>query len=395
MRLTTSIKTILILALLVPCSNNSWAQTEARDNRTLNLSLYSEILDETREVLVRLPQGYLDNPDARYPVFFVTDADWNFDLVASTLDFHTRWGRIPAFITIGIVNVNRNRDFVPKEDPGYPFTGSGDRFLDHLNDELLPIIDASYRTSGRRILFGHSFGGVVTINQMLRDASVFDAHIAVGTSTWVAERVLFERTRTRLESNPSLDTFLYLSVGEGDGGATVPDGALYAELLTDLAPEGLEWSHTVFPSENHFTNVPISLHDAIRVLFPFYQQAEHMMQSVEQAGPAGVAEWFSDQQGKLGWRFVPQSMELGLAAVQLFVSGQQQAATAVFDELELRHPYRPETVAYRAIAYARADQPAAAIETIDRALEIGERVNHPESRMVSFRNFRQAMLDRL
>lgn len=384
--------TLLGLGLSIIVHGHVWAQVGSAEDRTLKLAFHSEVLNEAREILVRLPEGYLDDTETHYPVFFVTDADWNFDLIAATLDFHARWGRIPGFITVGAMNVNRNRDFVPRADPGYPFTGAGDRYLDHLNQELLPLIDENYRSSEHRVIFGHSFGGVMTLNQMLRDASVFEAHIAVGTSTWVADGVLFERTLALLDAQGSLDTFLFLSVGEGDGGATVPEGERYADLLAERAPESLEWSHAVFPAENHFTNVPISLHEGLRALFPFFDQAADLTQQVEREGASGVKRWFERKQDELGWRFVPQSMELGLAAIQMATSGSQAAATEVFDRLEARDPDRPETIAYRAIALGRTGRTEAAIEAIDRAIVLGERVDHPASRMASFQTFRESMV---
>lgn len=383
-------RAITTLSLALVCfaalSQAAVADPSEADRRTLRLSMNSEILGERRAVIVRVPDSYFETPAADYPLFFVSDADWNFELVAAHLDYLAEWGRIPEFIVVGALNTERNRDFLPREDPGFPFSGQGDRYLAHLDAELLAMIENEFRLNDHAVIFGHSFGGVLVLNQMLSDPERFDAHIALGASVWVAERVLFERTEAAFEAGRALDTWLYLSVGEGDGGATVPDGDLYRDLLDATAPDGLDWSYRSFPEENHFTNVPISLHDALGELFPFWDQAGALEAAALQNGPAGVDAWFDDRQDVLGWRFVPQSMELSLVGVQLAEGGHAQAAGAVFDQLEAIYPDRAEVFAMRAVSLVRSggDQ-GLALGAIRHAIAVGERTGHPRARLESFR----------
>lgn len=374
----------ILMCALTPGA--AFAEPSEADRRTLRLDLYSPILDERREVIVRLPERYFDDPQRTYPLFFISDADWNFDLVASQLDYLAAWGRIPEFIVVGALNTERNRDFLPRADPGFPFSGQGDRYLEHLDDELLPLIEAQFRVNAHAVMFGHSFGGVLVLNQMLTDPGLFDAHIALGSSVWVSGRVLFERTEAAFEAAETFDTWLYLSVGEGDGGATVPDGALYRDLLEAQAPAALDWSYRVFPEENHFTNVPISVHDALARLFPFWEQAGSLQAMAEARGAAGVEAWFDQARAELGWRFVPQSMELSLTGVALAAAGDASAASAVFDALEARYPDRAEIPAMRAVSLVRnGGDTAEALAAIRTAIAVGERTDHPPARLESFR----------
>lgn len=358
--------------------------------RRVVLEMRSDILDEDRTFIVHLPQSYFMKPARTYPVFYISDADWNAELVASTLEYLSHWGRIPEFIAVSAMNTSRNKDFVPRVDERFPNTGGGDRYLQHIEREWMPLIAENFRVSDNRVLFGHSFGGVLALNQLFSKPDLFDAYIALGSSVWVSDRVLFERAEAAF-AEKTVDAFLYLSVGEGDGGATVPDGDLFAELLREKAPDSLEWSYTVFPGENHFTNVPVSLHYALTALFPFWGFDEELREAATENGVRGVNRWFDNKQARLGWRFEPQSMELGLAAYALAAEDRLEPAIAIFDRLEEAFPDRPEVIATRASAMHVAGESGLALADVTRAITLGETVGHYADRLQAFRNFRNTL----
>lgn len=381
----------VLLVLLVPPAT---ADPLATPDRRERIEIASQILGATRQIVVQLPEGYADNPDAAYPVVFLSDAQWQFDLVAATFDYHAYWGRIPDHIIVGLYNPDRNADLVPEADPRYPSTGNGDAYLAHVADEVLPRIAERYRTDGTRLLFGHSFGGVMTLNQLLSRPDVFNAYIALGSSTWVSERVLFDRLEAATDRDFG-EAVLYMAVGETDGGATVPDGELFAERLETLSPQGLDWVFEITPGENHFTNVPEGLHRAIAYIYPFAGQQAALIAAGEAGGATGVQAWFAAQEAGLGWRFVPQTMELSLAGFALGNDGHGEAAQAVFDALEHRFPDNVEVVAVRANMLGQAGRLQAAINAIDRAIALGEREDHPANRLQAFRDYRSRLEGRM
>jgi len=374
-----------ILTMAVPAA----ADPVDGDDRTLRLSLWSEMLGEHRDFVLRLPAKYHEQADRRFPVFYVTDADWNFPLVAEMLDYLAHWGRIPPFIAVGAINVSRNRDFLPRQDPAFPSSGGGDRFLHHLQQEWIPWIEARFRTSDHRVLFGHSFGGVLVLNQLFTSPEVFDAYIALGSSVWVADEVMLDRAERFFASDRAIDGWLYLSVGEGDGGATVPAGDKLAELLSARAPDSLEWSHTVMPAETHFTNVPISLHRALASLFPTWGDDSTLLETGRRGGPDAVSDWFAERADKRGWRFVPQGLDLGLAALRLTLEGHEQAGLAVFDILGEMLPTNPEVAQLQGQALAGLGRTQKALETVDRAVSLARRAGYHPDQLARFVRFKE------
>lgn len=356
------------------------------DTRTSSFTMRSDAMGEAREIVVRTPAGY-GKGDERYPVIYITDADWNFPVMAEYLEYLAYWNRIPPMIIVGILNVDRNRDFVPRADPNFPNTGEANRFVGFLGQELQPRIERDFRTSGFDIMAGHSFGGVIALHTLFSEPDLFDAYVTVGTSTWVADRALFEEAEAALARGEGLEKFVYMSVAEADGGATVPDGKAFAELMAARKPEGMEWHFDVIPQTNHFTAVVPSLHDALEKLYPAWGHDDEVIARARAGGAEGVEAWFAEKRAALGTRFYPQSMELGVAAYRLAQEGHGEGARALSARLRELYPDRPGVYEASAfVAFTLGDRQGAR-DLIRQAIAVAERIGYYPNRITMFRSF--------
>ena len=382
----SAIKKALLLCIGLALAGLAGAAEDARSARVQTVDFDSETLDERRRLRVQLPESYAMG-ERSYPLLFVTDADWNFGLVASYIEF--MGDRFPDLIVAGIENTDRNRDYVGAADPEHPGTGGADRFLDALAGEILPLLEDRYRLSGDRVYFGHSFGGVLGLHALLDRPELFDAYVLVGTSTWVADRYLFDEVEDRWRPGQRLDRFLYMAVAEADGGDTVPAGRDFADLLERRAPEGLTWSFDVVPRTTHFTAVPPALHAGLDAVFPAWGLEQDLESVARERGAAGVNEWFGAQRERLGFRFFPQRRPFALAALALARDERAPAALAIVDQLEETFSHSPEIPAYRAVVLNTLARPADAVVAIDRALEMGMNIDYYPDRMARFRLLRE------
>ncbi|UCC43715.1 MAG: hypothetical protein JSU65_11390, partial [Candidatus Zixiibacteriota bacterium] len=85
------------------------------------LTFYSEVLGEERTMLIALPKGYHDVKEG-YPVLYVLDGEFFFYQAHSAVQFlsectYIRTPPVPQMIVVGIVNVDRNRDYTPNHTP--------------------------------------------------------------------------------------------------------------------------------------------------------------------------------------------------------------------------------------------------------------------------------------
>lgn len=142
---------------------------------------------ETRTLWIHVPDDYYTSNND-YPVFYVLDGDSHFNYLARTTDFLSGYdrNRTPKMIVVGVVNIDRGRDFTPvylkKQDGNrdsskiMPDTGAG-RFLRYLQQEVVPYIDKNYRVQPYRILAAHSLGGLFALYAKETDPLLFPGMI--------------------------------------------------------------------------------------------------------------------------------------------------------------------------------------------------------------------------
>ncbi len=168
--------------------------------------LHSHALGEDRTLNIALPAGYSTEDTTRYPVIFLLDgsADEDFVHIAGALQFATMpwvaWQR-PS-ILVGIANVDRRRDLtfpttVAKDKEEFPTTGGSSNFRRFLAEELLPYVDAQYRTRPERMLIGQSLGGLFATEVLLEQPALFQQYLIVSPSLWWDNGSLLDRFANR------------------------------------------------------------------------------------------------------------------------------------------------------------------------------------------------------
>ncbi len=217
-------------------------------------SFYSESLEEAQEFLVSKPVHY-PYTEERFPVLYLLDGDDHFLHATATVRFLAKTGRIPHMIVVGISAVDRNSEFLP---PGEgEDTGNADEFLGFIRDELIPLIDADYRTREFRTLMGHSLGGLFGVYALLDDPRVFQGYIVISPSLWWNELAMVVRAEERLKRGARFDGTVFLTMGnEGrDGGIHGKQMAEGLDRLTKLlestSPDGLSSKCTILDEESH------------------------------------------------------------------------------------------------------------------------------------------------
>ncbi|KAH8171191.1 esterase [Sarocladium implicatum] len=79
-----------------------------------------------------------------------------------------------------------NKEGKPRTDISF---GEADDFLTWIHSDVMPHVEdtlfaARALTRGRRALFGHSYGGIFTLNAMYTKPGLFDTYIAASPITW-------------------------------------------------------------------------------------------------------------------------------------------------------------------------------------------------------------------
>ena len=146
----------------------------------------SESLGRSYDVLVGLPDGYDETNDTRYPTIYILDGGELYPLFRAYYRYLRNGGEAPEMILVAISY--GTRDFVNGNERGHDYTAPSDErehyggaqdFQTFLGDELIPFIEASYRSRrDRRMIFGQSLGGQFVLYSAQTQPSLFWGHIA-------------------------------------------------------------------------------------------------------------------------------------------------------------------------------------------------------------------------
>ena len=170
-------------------------------------------LNRDYQLLVSLPPSY-GQSTRRYPVVFVTDADYAFPLIRSMARrLGTGSHGVEEFILVGLSyakgdtpEYSRRRDYTPagtaeqgrvSDMPGrVPKFGESEGYRRFIKDEVFPVIAQRYRADMERKVFaGHSYGSLLGLHIAFTEPAMFSHYILGSPSLWFGKRVMFDRDR--------------------------------------------------------------------------------------------------------------------------------------------------------------------------------------------------------
>lgn len=227
---------------------------------------HSQILAQKRRYMVSLPERYQIN-QRRFPTLYIIDADFQFQHVSSIVKHLTRMGKLPPMIVVGIANQGdddylKTTTWPDGKDEAF---GGAAQFHTYLKQELLPTIDAQFRTDDRKALAGYSLGGLFTLYSMMQTQTPFNAFLAMSPSAWHDGNSLPKKIEPLLKQGKiTSPVFISLANEEGMGVEEL------IKVFEQAAPEKLNWQYKHYPNENHFTTALPALYDGLQFLAPDY-----------------------------------------------------------------------------------------------------------------------------
>jgi len=248
--------------LTLPCLVNAQDLPGKRD------SLNSTVLNEKRVFQVILPDDYKPGSTTKYDVLYIID-DWNIKLGQQIQRFIQDEHTMPPVIIVGVLNTDRDKDFLPTHNSGNPTSGSADKFLKFFKDELIPYINKTYPSDGDNTLFGHSFGGVFVTYALLNEPQLFNNYIAGDPSYWWDNGVMLKQVKEKLPSLANKEKTLYIGGRAGQGMKEMNINPMDSLLKKD-APAGFIWRVNSYPDESHGTVRLKNMYDGLRLAYSGY-----------------------------------------------------------------------------------------------------------------------------
>lgn len=231
-----------------------------------------------RRITVRLPPGYAEQPDQRFPVVYLIDGgpQQDFPHIAGIVQSRDMNYSFERFILVGIETVNRRSELSPPVRPealeDYKANlgvtpGGADNFRTFIADDVKPWVEARYRTSGHNAIMGESLAALFVIETLFEAPQLFDDWIAVSPSMWFDNMKLARQAEYRIKTVPAGNERLYLTVAN-EGYRHEEGIERFVDALRNDAPAGWEWAYVPLgESETHGTIYHTAALDAFRLLY--------------------------------------------------------------------------------------------------------------------------------
>lgn len=326
----------------------------------------SKALGDERKLKIWKPQGY-ESTDQTYPVLYLLDGERWFNYAASLAQLFSEYGYTPDFIIVGIDTDDRAR---------YPLFANGERLIQHIEQEVMPIIDAKYRTQGENLLFGWQFAGAFAIEWAAKAPERWKGIFAASPIPLSQSRLqAFEKN---LQDSCFKNLNLLFTTSQNEN--AVEPGAIALEELLQKYPEaGVRWKYHKSANEEivsfgHRTTPLSTLYQGLRFHFSDYPLLEfNDLASYEKAGGFDyVMEYYRQRAKKYGLPAdVPQEGQFFLVRLGLDANHFPTFSTmmdAFFDK-ELMEETNLGWGSRYAEFYMTHDHPEGAIKVYQKLIE--------------------------
>lgn len=268
------------------------------------LSMKSKHTGRKYQISIALPYAYyneqnpswpFDKPLKKWPVVYLTGANYYFGMVADMVRSMAWCGRTTDAIVVGIgypensvpqdvwrnVEALRECDFSPildqkREADLSKFlkrnveTGGANEFLQFIKQELIPVIECEYYANPkRRILAGHSMAGLFTAFALFAEPGLFESYIVGSPWFWYGDGYLFEQEEQYSQRRKRLKARVHLWLGEleeAHDDPAVSESLRFESILYHRNYKGLTLIRRVFADENHCEGPAPGFHASLKWL---------------------------------------------------------------------------------------------------------------------------------
>lgn len=272
------------ILIIIFCISAVKAQTSVNQSSKSELTIGeivtidSKILSESRMLNIYLPEGYKVSDTLKYPVIYVLDGSLYEDFIhiVGLVQFFNLQMNMPKTIVVGIANIDRKRDFTfPTTDrklkKDFPTTGGSRKFIDFLEHEVQPFINANYATNAKKMLIGQSLGGLLATEILFKIPTLFTDYIIVSPSLWWDNESLLKDAKMFLGAHKKMPVNVYVSVGT-EGDVMEREAKSLAELLKNSGQQNMKVEFQFLPKENHATILHQSINDTFKLMFPYIEK---------------------------------------------------------------------------------------------------------------------------
>lgn len=183
-----------------------------------------EIKDSDSEriypLFIKLPRSYDKRKDKSYPVIYLTDAWYSFQVVSGATRLPMNTGKMQEAIIVGISYSkgsrgpsSRIRDYTHTEDSTWKYqTGQAKQHVSFIKNSVFSYIEKNYRVNESRTFVGNSLGGLLGAYILFTHPNMFNNYILGSPSVWFKDNDIL-----KVKIKPSLNMHkVFIAVGANE-----------------------------------------------------------------------------------------------------------------------------------------------------------------------------------
>jgi predicted alpha/beta superfamily hydrolase len=286
------VRNIIVFAILSFCSENARGQSlsPTENQRTTRHSIKSGFNGKTYDVWVSLPKKYSGQDSLHYPVLYVLDGKYSFNVMTSIREGLDLGKEIKDIIIVSIDDscttdadwyASRYNDYTPSSilqadtlwskilniPEGKLKSGGAESFLNTLEKELIPYINKHYKITGDRGLSGHSLGGLFAGYCLLKRPWLFKRYGINSPSFWWNNSELVRNEVYYASMHDELSANVFFSVGGSEDPIMLGSFNAFTSAVKTHNYKGLTMTVKTFDEETHVSVGPAGDCRTLRVLY--------------------------------------------------------------------------------------------------------------------------------
>lgn len=239
---------------------------------------------------VSLPESYSTKDTVHYPVLYVLDGKYSYNLFHATRQIMDLGKEIEHVIIVAIGDdsktynewlANRHADFTPSHNaqndslftkllqlqPGSLKSGGADLFFKSLKHDLIPHINKKYKTNGNNSISGHSLGGLFAGYCLLTEPYLFNRYSINSPSFWWNPKEIDSMIKQFAQAPLNRKTDIFISVGNLEGNMMIAPVNHFKDAIAAFNNQNITISSQVFENETHLSVVPACSSRTLKILY--------------------------------------------------------------------------------------------------------------------------------
>lgn len=329
----------------------------------LRHSFKSEIMGEDRTLLVHVPANYTQS-DEKYPVVYMLDAGaTQMAMMVGLLEQQANAGEIPPMILVGITNTNRNFDLTPTPMTFPKERGNGEKFMQFVEKEVVPMIEKGYRTQPFRIFAGHSFGGLTVVYSFVTRPDLFNAYIASSPALHWDNRVVIRQAEDLFKQKREWNKTMFMAIANEPG--FLGDANAFRDVLKKYNPKGFDYEFQEYKDETHGSSSLIHYYAGLRMIFKGWLAPENASFEDLESHYKGLTKQF-------GFKVLVPENKFAQTAAQFAQSQQFDEAINILQKDLESYPNSPGAYNALGIIYERIGNKKLAKENYEKSYKLAE-----------------------